>query len=270
MEVGGSEGSVCGIAGVWSDTLAPAERERMVRAILSRMPERGPDAMNIVHCDELTLGFLRLSIVGGDGAAQPVETTQTLSMMNGEVYNYQELWENLPAEAKLTVGLASDCSVLAPLFEDDSLQFLERLDGIFAGVIYNRRQRTLLLFRDHVGIKPLFYAHRTDSFVFASTVAALRPVVSVELDRPAFRRYLVCGYVQTPSTLLRGIRAVRPGNMMSMCTPREKGIERTWFEHNTGKADVRQSIETAIRSEIPDGWPVVSTLSGGVDSDFLK
>lgn len=268
-EVGGGDRDVCGLAGVWSSILPPEDRERLVRAMLSRMPERGPDAQTIFHCDDLTLGFLRLAIVGQEGAAQPVQTARAVSMMNGEVYNYLTLWNDLPEKVRLSVGLASDCSVLAPLFEVRSTSFLESLDGIFAGVVYDRLRRTLHLFRDHVGVKPLFYTHRPDAFLLASTVAALAPLVSPALDRVALRRYLACGYVQTPRTLLSGVRSVRPGGLLSLADPRTKGVERTWFARVTNISGVRRSLEDAVRSEIPDGWPVVSTLSGGVDSTLL-
>lgn len=262
---------MCGIAGVWSASLPPNERESLVTKMLGRMRERGPDAVRVIPIGDLTLGFSRLAIVGSAGAMQPLESNATVCAVNGEIYNYRELWRSLQETPQTAApDLTSDCAVLLPLVERNPSHFLQELDGIFAGVLFNGE--CLTLFRDHVGIKPMFYAHASFGTAFASTVAGLRPVFEPVVNRAAMRVYLECGYVKTPTTLLADIHSVPAGAMVSFQAPSAAGHVRPWFDvwkHVADEKSVRRLVESAVVSEIPDDWPIVSTLSGGVDSSLV-
>jgi asparagine synthase (glutamine-hydrolysing) len=239
--------------------------------MLYEMRERGPDALRVIHARDLTLGFSRLAIVGRAGATQPLESEAAVCAINGEIYNYRELWRSFPETLHTsTPDLTSDCAVLLPLIERNPSHFLDELDGIFAGIVFNGERLTL--FRDHVGIKPMFYARPSFGTAFASTVAGLRPVIEPVVNRASMRTYLECGYVKTPTTLLARIRSVPPGATVSFQAPSGGGHVRPWFDarkNAAGEQSIRQFIESAVVSEIPDDWPAVSTLSGGVDSSLV-
>lgn len=265
--------AMCGIAGVWSSQLPLSRREALVARMLDRMRERGPDAMRVVHYGDLTLGFSRLAIVGTTAdAAQPFQAKDMVSAVNGEIYNYRDLWDSLPASAHPSLASTNDCAVVAPLAERDPSRFLCELDGIFAGVVFDPERRRVTLLRDHLGIKPMFYSQPPFGTAFASTVAGLLPVVQPIVSRAAMRTYLECGYVKTPATLLAGVHSVPAASTVSFRSPHASPRVSVWFdprEHAADEKNIKQLIKKAVQSEIPSNWPVVSTLSGGIDSSIV-
>lgn len=267
----GDESTVCGIAALWSARLSVEERETRVLDMLGRMSHRGPDAHRVVHEEDISIGFNRLAIVGPDGSSQPLEGRSMLCAVNGEIYNYRSLWETFPEKVCSSGGLSHDCAVLLPLAERNADAFPTELDGMFAGLTFDRRWRVLRLFRDHVGIKPMFYADTADGLACASTVAGLLPVASPEIDRRAMRHYLENGYAGTSRTLIKGVRAVPPGSTVTFRSARDPGRGDRWFrpERFRTAGGVRELVQASVASEIPDGWPTASTLSGGIDSTLV-
>lgn len=242
--------------------------------MLGGMRERGPDATRTVHCGQLTIGFNRLAIVGDPrdaDAVQPLAANSLLCAMNGEIYNYRNLWDSLPESTRVAAGLASDSAVLAPLAAGHPTRFLDELDGIFAGIVFDSAANSLSLFRDHVGVKPMFYARLHHGVAFASTVIGIRAVVRPQVDSSVMRAYLESGYVSTNKTLVKGVLAVPPGSSVSFESPTANARKNAWFrpEAVTGGDDIHAVVEHAVESEVPDGWPAVSTLSGGVDSTLI-
>jgi asparagine synthase (glutamine-hydrolysing) len=241
--------------------------------MLAQMSERGPDSRRVVHYAGLTLGFSRLTIVGDPAdAPQPYQSQAMVCAVNGEIYNFQKLLDALPGYERGAKALPDDCAVIVPLARREPTYFIRKLDGIFAGVAYDIRHDRVMLFRDHVGIKPMFYTQPSFGTAFASTVAGLLPVVKPAINRNAMHTYLECGYVKTPQTLLAGVHAVPAASMVSFSSFRAGPQIAAWFdlrENAAGDETLSQLIREAVRSEIPAGWPVVSTLSGGVDSSLV-
>jgi asparagine synthase (glutamine-hydrolysing) len=260
---------VCGIAGVWSNSLADTQRRQLLDQMAARLAFRGPDSVSIVEQEGLSLAFFRLHIVGSAGPAQPVRCGPLLCAVNGEIYNHRQLWESIPAEFRGQAEPSSDCSVVAPLARQHGMACLTRLDGIFAGVLLDSAGGKLTLFRDHVGVKPMYYAQRGDTVAFASTVSALIPVVGKTINRSAMRDYLVNGYVSGRHALLSGVKKVPAGCRIEFSSPASMPQMRRWF-HLTGPTpDVRASVMDAVLTELPHEGPVVSTLSGGIDSTLV-
>jgi len=239
--------------------------------MLSACADRGPDGARVLTTGDLTVGFCRLAIVGERvGDSQPLESSRTIGAINGEIYNHMAL--------RAAVGLStdsrlSDSVVLLPLAEAEPEAFLERIDGIFAGFVFDRLQRTLTLFRDHVGIKPMYYSAGGKECVFGSTVAAVAAgMTNPTLNRRGVLRYLLDGYPSTASPLVEGITAVSPGCRVRFGDPGGRPVERRWFDlarpghlHET----IRELLLWAVATEIPVGWPTVSALSGGIDSTLI-
>lgn len=264
---------MCAIAGIWSPELPCLQRETLVLRMLDRMSDRGPDSQRVIDCANLTLGFRRLTIVGDPAdTPQPYQGESIVCAINGEVYNFRRLWDALPSSGSAADAPLDDCAVIAPLAERDPARFIRELDGIFAGIVFDSRRGRLMLFRDHVGIKPMFYAQPSLGTAFASTVAGLLPVVTPRISRGAMRTYLECGYVKTPETLLTDVHAVPAASTVGFRSFRARPQVANWFdprESAAGEETLRRLIQEAIQSEIPVGWPVVSTLSGGVDSSLV-
>jgi asparagine synthase (glutamine-hydrolysing) len=265
---------MCGIAGIWSDDISRDAREVLVRQMLQCMSERGPDATRVVHEAGCTVGFNLLAIAAGPGehdggSYQPMRLFSVIGAMNGEVYNHHRLRRALDRTAPGMGRPEDDCAVLLPLYSRNPAGFLRDLDGIFAGVVFDSARQQLLLFRDHVGIKPLFYTRLPQGIAFASTVLGFRPLTSAKISKRAMRDYLTSGYVRTPQTLIDGVLSVPPGTVMGWRSPKGQPRAERWFRPDGAMRDLRQVISEAVETEVPAGWPVVSTLSGGVDSTLI-
>lgn len=249
------------------------QREAVVLRMLDHMSERGPDSKRVIHCADLTLGFSRLTIVGDPtDSPQPYHGESIVCAVNGEIYNFRSLLGYLPDSGQVTSSLCDDCAVVLPLAERNPDRFVRELDGIFAGVVFDIRRDHLTLFRDHAGIKPMFYAQPSVGTAFASTVAGLLPVIRPAVSRGAMRTYLECGYVKTPHTMLVGVHAVPAASTVSFRSFRAVPQIANWFDRRdcaAGEETLRQLIWEAVQSEIPVGWPVVTTLSGGIDSSLV-
>ena len=170
---------MCGIAG-WLGNLPDGENHagRMVQALR----HRGPDAQGIKSWPEATLVHTRLSIIDlSPAGAQPManEDGTVWTVFNGEIYNHQELRHDLEARGHVFKG-HSDTEVLPHLYEEDGLEFVSKLRGMFALAIYDTRSRTLILARDRFGIKPLFYAPGKERLAFASEIRALLELPGID------------------------------------------------------------------------------------------
>jgi asparagine synthase (glutamine-hydrolysing) len=241
--------------------------------MLDACRERGPDGSTILTDGDLTVGFCRLAIVGDRRAVtQPLETEASIGAVNGEFYNHR------PGRSGRDDGVAYDSDALLSVYEADRDRFPEGMDGIFAGFVFDRRKRRLTLFRDHVGVKPLFSGRFDGAVAFASTVAALSVVLQrPEIDPAAVRRYLLDGYPATRQPLLRGVQATPPGHVVRFHRPSAPGRIHRWFtpgrpsarEAAPTPAAIRELLIRLVSEEIPGGWPAVSTLSGGIDSTLI-
>jgi asparagine synthase (glutamine-hydrolysing) len=263
---------LCGIAGIWGGSQNREQREHAVTHLLNAMAGRGPDGYRILHIEDFTIGFSMLSIVGEQKIVQPTSSFKWVTAINGEIYNYRELRNELATEEFQYAHPDNDTAIFLPLVERYPKSFLRKLDGMFAGCAFDIPNRRLHLFRDHVGIKPMFYVHFRNQLIFASTVTGLKPVIQAVVDPQAVRTYLECGYVNSPRTLLHGVRSVPPGSTATFVDPMRKPCVNEWFSLDAcqpAPRTIRELVNSAVQSEIPDGWPVVSTLSGGIDSTLL-
>ncbi|MET9466744.1 asparagine synthase (glutamine-hydrolyzing) [Streptomyces sp. NPDC006544] len=166
---------MCGIAGVAridGGMLTPAADE-LLRDVACTLAHRGPDDERLLREDQVGLAFTRLSLVDPVGGGQPLvsEDGSVVLIANGEVYNHRELAASLPAGARFKTQ--SDCEVLLHLYQRDGLNFLDRVNGMIAVVLWDRKRGKLLFARDRFGIKPLFYHRNRERIVFASEIKAL-------------------------------------------------------------------------------------------------
>ena len=272
---------MCGIAGQLAlDPLARPDAAA-VRAMTGAMAHRGPDGDGFYDDGPVALGHRRLSIIDLAGGAQPIENEDgsVVVVFNGEIYNYQELIP--PLEAKGHVfRTRSDTEVLVHLYEERGPELVRDLVGMFAFALWDKRRGRLVLARDRFGEKPLVYAERGGSLVFASELNALRrhPLVAApSIDREALGLYLSLLYVPAPLTIWQGVKKLPAGHVLVAEGGRAK-LVRYWAPPPPGRRTpspgeareeldrlLGESVKLRMRSDVPVG----ALLSGGLDSSAV-
>ena len=259
-----------------------------MQAQLACQRHRGPDAEGYFGGERGVVAQNRLSIIDLVTGDPPVtdESATIGAVLNGEIYNYQELRSVLQREGH-TLSTDGDTEVLAHLAEKrDAIALARNLDGMFAFAIWDRQRERLLLGRDRMGKKPLYYWRSARAFVFASEIKGVlaHPDVSRELDERAISAYLTFGYVPTPHTFFAGIKSLPPAHVLTMTPGGDPTIERYWQLHVpgvNGSADtldisldeaaleVRRRLEDAISRRLISDVPLGAFLSGGIDSSTI-
>lgn len=277
---------MCGITGVYSfqATISRTRVEEMTSAIA----HRGPDAQGVYSSPQRKahLGHRRLSIIDlSTEADQPMVSAcgEYAIVFNGEVYNYQELRTELIQEHNVVFNTQSDTEVLLNVFKYWGKKGVKRLNGMFAFAVYDYKHQTLWLFRDRIGIKPLYYYWDGSVFAFGSELKSLLPlqqdVGTFSRSREALVNYFRLGYIPAPLSIYKEVKKLPAG---SCARVNESGLEiHTYWELNKQVkseviSDERQakmelhtlvqsSIDYRLRSDVPFG----AFLSGGVDSSLV-
>lgn len=270
---------MCGIAGQVTADRRPIE-ERLISAMGERLRHRGPDDHGVYVKDHVGLAHRRLSVLDLSPAGhQPManEDGTVWIVFNGEIYNYQELRDAL--RSRHCFRSSSDTEVIIHLYEDYGVQCLNMLRGMFAFAIWDERSQRLVLARDRLGKKPLFYSVSDKELTFASELKALLVGRGVPaIDPVALHHYLTFQYIPAPMTIFRGIRKLLPGHVLIYEGGKvsenaywslryDNKLEgRTDAEYREEfKALLDESVKLRLASDVPLG----AFLSGGVDSSSV-
>jgi len=272
---------MCGIVGLLRWDEKPVERS-VVQAMTDAVAHRGPDGEGRLMRENVGLGHRRLAIIDPEGGHQPLsnENGRVWITYNGELYNFQGLRRTLEARGH-AFRTKTDTETVVHAYEQWGEACVERFRGMFAFGIVDFRRRRLFLARDHLGIKPLYYAHQPGFFAFASELQAFHHVPDLELtlDLRAIDEYLWLRYIPAPHTGFRQVRKLPPAHRVSVgfdggC----EGPEAYWrlsfcreddcSEEEWAEAldqRLRASVEAHLVSDVPFG----AFLSGGVDSSAI-
>jgi asparagine synthase (glutamine-hydrolysing) len=269
---------VCGIAGkVDRDGAVPAE---LIERMCERQVHRGPDSRGVFSADGVGLGIQRLRVIDLETGDQPVynEDRSVVVVLNGEIYNYRELHRELEGRAH-SFSTQGDTETIAHLYEEEGPGLVRRLSGMFAFALWDERRRRLLIARDRVGKKPLFYSARGGSLSFASELTALMADEEIprEIDMAAIDCYLAYGYIQAPRSIWRAVKKLPPAHTLTWEDGRER-VERYWSLDYSRKLDaplpeleeeLRERVGAAVRRRMVADVPLGALLSGGVDSAIV-
>jgi asparagine synthase (glutamine-hydrolysing) len=272
-------GRMCGIAGQLS-TDGPIEAG-LVERMCATMEHRGPDSSGVFAQDGVAVGVQRLAVIDVAGADQPIrsEDGSVVVVCNGEIYNYRELRQEL-VRAGHTFSTAGDAEVVVHLYEELGDACLERLRGMFALAIWDGRRRRLLLARDRVGKKPLFYAQRGGRFWFASEPRAILATGQVprDVDWRAIDLFLHYQCVPAPHCAFAALRKLPPGHLLEW-SDGVATVRRWWklsYRDRLGGVPeeevcelIRETVLEATRLRLRSDVPVGAMLSGGVDSSAV-
>ncbi len=282
---------MCGIAGLWHRT---ACSEEGLRAGLERMTatlvHRGPDDAGL-WCDGaegVGFGFRRLAIIDlGPTGHQPMLSSdgRYVLVFNGEIYNFGELRSELARTGSTFRGSSDTEVILEAVVRWGSEETIPRLWGMFAIALWDRRERRLLLARDRLGKKPLYYALDGDGVTFASELKAIRAVRDAVVDRQALAAYLRYGYVPAPGTIYAGISKLPPGSLAVVGAKGGITVQSYWNGQAVAEAGLaaRRAVDDArwavrdldallrdgVRRRMVADVPLGAFLSGGIDSSLV-
>lgn len=273
---------MCGIAGFvgWADPVASPE-ERLHR-MCDTIVHRGPDDFGWNIQGEVALGMRRLAIIDLTGGHQPMfnEDKTVCLVFNGEIYNYRELRRELEADGH-QFHSNSDTEVIVHLWEKHGLGFATRLNGMFAIALHDLKKERLVLARDHIGIKPLFYSLSARGLVFGSEIKVLLAsgMVDRELNIDALGQLLAWEYIPGSATLLKSIRKLEAGHLLEVnLATQETRLLEFWDvplngshpeSDNQWEEKLDSAIQKAIQRQLISDVPLGGFLSGGVDSSLV-
>jgi asparagine synthase (glutamine-hydrolysing) len=271
---------MCGISGIWNYKTGRAVEIDRLRRITRLLAHRGPDGEGFHTANALGLGHRRLSIIDIEGGRQPLcnEDGSVWIVFNGEIYNYPELRRELEQRGH-TFRTKSDTEAIVHLYEDLGEGCFERLRGMFALALWDQRKRQLLLARDRIGIKPLFYGLGNDGIVFGSEIKCIAAsgLVGLDIDPRAIADLFTFFYIPGPKTIYRKVYSLDPGSYLridanGICQRKYWDLEEGELSVSTEEeyeeqllAILRESVNAHLLSDVPVG----AFLSGGVDSSAV-
>jgi len=270
---------MCGICGVLS--LSEAEPDvDLAGRMAGSLAHRGPDGEGFYSDSAIALGHRRLSIIDLATGDQPIfnEDGSVAIVFNGEIYNYRELRQDLVRKGH-QFRTTGDTEVIVHLYEERGVECVRDLNGMFAFALWDSRRQRLLLARDPLGEKPLYYATVGDRLLFASELKAILRSDSVprELDASALDDYLAYGYVPAPRTIYASVRKLPSGHRLVVERGREE-LSRYWHPWSGAQRELSEAeavrelaelLQDAVRLRLRSDVPVGAFLSGGIDSSLV-
>lgn len=271
---------MCGIAGLVVAPGQPVPSPQLGERMNAVIHHRGPDDGGL-HCDERALlGMRRLSIIDVEGGHQPMYAAdgQVCIVYNGEIYNFRELRDGLERDGH-AFRSRCDTEVILQAYLRDGERMFDRLDGMFAIAIWDRRNQVLLLARDRFGEKPLYYSDNGRRLLFGSELKSLlqSPDCPRDLDHDALRSYLTYGYVPAPMGIFSGVRKLPPAHYLRYANGVVE-LQRYWkpsfaprlrlSEHDAAE-QLAELLDRAVASRLVADVPFGAFLSGGLDSSTV-
>jgi len=271
---------MCGIYGIVSLSGAKTPDPEQVRRMAAATVHRGPDDEGAYFEKRIAFGMRRLSIIDVDGGHQPLSNrAKTVWVIcNGEIYNFRELRSELLDRGHEFTS-SSDSEVIVHAYVEYGDRFVTRLDGMFAFALWDAERGRLVIGRDRLGIKPLYYLDDGERLIFASEAKAILRVsgVTAELDPVGLHHYLSLGYVPSPCSMFKGIRKLPPASTMIVEQGKTR-IENYWslpdtidesHDEREWIAELHARLEKAVVSQMVSDVPIGAFLSGGVDSSAV-
>ena len=267
---------MCGIAG-----FIGLGNEGILSRMIERIAYRGPDDRGLILKDNVGLAHARLSIIDLSAAGhQPMSNADGTVWMvfNGEIYNFQELRSELSKTGKYHFKSQTDTEVALCLYEEFGFSFLEKLDGMFAIALYDFNEKKLLLARDKVGKKPLYWSQCDDTLVFGSEMKSVlaHPLIKKEINNAAVFQYFSFDYVPEPATIFKNINKLENGSFL-IFDGSEIKIKR-YFSFKVVKKEIdfdeslkitEDLLSNAVKKRLVADVPVGVFLSGGIDSSTV-
>ncbi|MBC7848019.1 MAG: asparagine synthase (glutamine-hydrolyzing) [Flavobacterium sp.] len=272
---------MCGINGILHLQTQRKVDERLLTKMRDSLEHRGPDDKGLFIENNIGLGHRRLSILDvSDAGHQPFlsENGRYVMVYNGEIYNFKDFYPELKSNG-FDIRTSSDTEVLMKLFELYGTKMLHRLNGMFAFVIWDKKERKLTAVRDRMGVKPLYYSFYNETFYFASEQKALFLVgVPLKMAKDGIEEYIFNRFVAGENTLYENVKKVLPGHILTIHESGKTTSEKWWDL----KAEIqnqpkiknpvewfRETFDDSVKLRMVSDVPVGVLLSGGLDSSSI-
>ena len=267
---------MCGIAGLWTKD---KNKNKLIKKMSKRIEHRGPDGEGYYIDEDVAFAHRRLSIIDLSTGDQPIynEDKTIVTIFNGEIYNYQELRDEL-AKAGHKFTTKSDTEVLVHGYEMWHTELPKHLRGMFAFAIYDKNKKEIFLARDNFGIKPLYYAFMNDTFMFASEIKAFLdlPQFTKELNQEILQAYLEFSFVPTSETFFKGVYRLDAGTSLLFKNGDiilNKYYKLDFKEKNIPYEDavkkIKDIMQDSVSKHLISDVEVGSFLSSGIDSSYI-
>ncbi len=271
---------MCGIAGILSDNIDLRDEKEMIWRVSNSLRMRGPDARGEYIKRDAALIHRRLSVIDVENGAQPMHFGKYTIVYNGELYNTDEVRDELK-HFGYSFDTVCDTEVILKAFHKWKEESAKKLNGIFAYAVYDEESRELFLCRDRIGVKPLYYSYVNGTFAFASRMESLLRVKGVRAltDREGLNEIFMLGPAKTISkTVFKDIKELAPASYMYFTLGKEPIIKEYWslkakyFEDNEKQAEeyTHFIVTDAIRRQLVSDVPLCTFLSGGLDSSIIS
>ena len=273
---------MCGFSGIFSINSKTLNSDSVIEKMTNAIAHRGPDDCQYFQDEYLNLGFRRLSIIDLAKGQQPMTSNDNkfLICFNGEIYNYKRV-RNLLRNKNINLKTNSDTEVLLESFSLWGIKCLEKIDGMFSFVIYDKEKKKIYLSRDRLGIKPLFISTCKDKFLFSSEIKGLlaSELIDKEINNQAISSYLTFRYPYGVGTYFKKIESIEPGQILEVSGD---GIEKkiNYWQipicsefSDKGEKFYLKKLEELMHSSVTDHLEsdveIGSLLSGGIDSSLI-
>lgn len=270
---------MCGIAGILSQNIDLREREPLIRDISESLKLRGPDGFGEYTKPYVTLIHRRLSVIDPEKGAQPMSFGKYVIAYNGEIYNTQEIKNDLLAKG-YSFDTQCDTEVVLKAYCEWKEKCCEKLNGIFAFAVWDDGEHSLFVCRDRIGVKPLFYSRKNGVFAFASRIKSLLliPEISAEIDENGLNEIFMLGPAKPiGSAVFKDINELPPASYMTVKNG-NVSIKQYWRliakEHTDNEAQTIEKthflVTDAIKRQLVSDVPLCTFLSGGLDSSIIS
>lgn len=271
---------MCGIVGKYNFQKNIPVDEDLIRKMCSQITHRGPDDEGVYVKESIGLGMRRLSIIDLKGGNQPIfnEDKTIVIVYNGETYNFVELREVLEKKGH-QFYTATDTEVLVHAYEEYGINFIKDIRGMFALSLWDGRKKRLILARDRMGQKPLYYREKDGTLWFCSEIKSMLMDPSIERipDIKSLDYYLTFNYIPAPRTIFEGIKKLPPATML-ICENGQTRIEKYWtldnsisntMDENEYADHLYELLSESVKMRLISDVPLGAFLSGGIDSSII-
>ena len=269
---------MCGICGIYNFDQSPVDKINLLK-MNDAMALRGPDDSGFYINNNVGMAMRRLSIIDINSGHQPMlsHNGEISVVFNGEIYNFIELRQNL-INLGYKFRTESDTEVIIAMYQEYKENFIEKLNGMFSICLFDKKDNTLLIIRDRIGIKPLFYILNDKKIFFASSINSLKKIENnLEINKNNFLLYLSLNYTPKSESIYNRVKKLKPGHYIKI-KHNKVSFNQYWSLPNFKKTiseniyldGLKDLIENSIKIQSRSDVPVGSMLSGGLDSSLIS